>query len=684
MSEHMRNNIHRFRLRRSPPPLPPGAEQLAGDSPRTRSPRSVPACERCRHFKKRCSRTFPVCALCANSGHPCSLSTQAQSSLAQTHHLKARIEWLSQIINQHVLPETAPVESFDTGTDLKNFLRDNFPAPVVATLTPNQNPPSLVGPIADSDIHPPQALPDHNRHTSVERRRDSSSSISSHGRNQEAASIRRFLDAYFQHVNRAYPFVDRARIFQELEKRDLAAPRPRNDPSILLELLVAIGFTTLQRAGQLPDNAILPVTIEYASIINHCLSPRRIESVQILVLLAIYSFFDPEDSSAWSVVGIASRQAVMLGISRRPSNTKALSSSEAELCYRLYWSIFVLDRMTACCFGLPFTLTDSNADVPLPGLTIEEFASPERPRYASILQTNRHVIQLRKIEGDILSQIHFRRYSEIARLSHGDRRTILRELRSDIDTWYSNGSLVSPQTADNVGIHDSIIWSSARYYHLLLLLHYPCPFNSFNSGVSTPELMRFAQKHLQSTSALLQGRQLPLNWPTLSRLLPVGLILLHGSIASATIDGRFPEGDEVNLLVKIFDAFPDAWSHARRASGIFQQFNDMISSYSPLLFSSTVFNGDQANGNKDSFTGLFLPVINSLVSLMEDVLGKGTTYIFHEFPEETPSCSMSVATDDMHANFPPAWPPPNPITGTVSNEELATEIEWGSMGLGYL
>ena len=69
---------------------------------------------------------------------------------------------------------------------------------------------------------------------------------------------------------------------------------------------------------------------------------------------------------------------------------------------------------------------------------------------------------------------------------------------------------------------------------------------------------------------------------------------------------------------------------------------------------------------------------------MEDVLGKGTTYIFHEFPEETQSCSMSVATDDMHANFPPAWPPPNPITGTVSNEELATEIEWGSMGLGYL
>ncbi|KAH7139483.1 STB5 protein [Dendryphion nanum] len=663
----MRSNVHRFRLQKSP--------SIREQDVEPKVPRDIPACERCRQFKKRCSRTFPVCTLCAHAGHPCSFSVRVEANDVQTHHLKARVEWLSQFLNEHILSNTtASVDSIDTGSDLKSILGDVLPLASAAGANIHE----LVPDCSPIDIS------DHQSFETSERQPSHDSPVSGHELRPDVSTARVFVDAYFQHVNRAYPFVNRAKILQELENLGHASPKIRNDDSTLLSLVVSIGYTTLQRAGKLPINFVSPVPVEYADMINYCFAPERIESIQILVLLAIHSFFDPLGSSAWSVVGMASRQTMMLGLSRRASSAKTGSAVDVELRYRLYWSIYVLDRMTAFCFGLPCTLTDNNADIPLPGLMIEEFASSERSQYASMLQTNRHVIQLRKIESRIMSEIHHRKNSEITRLSHGDRRIITQEIRSDIDTWYSNGSLVSPQTMDNVGIHDSIIWSSARYYHLLLMLHYPCPFNSFDSGVSAAELLRFAQKHLQSTSALLQGRQLPLNWPTLSRLLPVGLVLVHASISSAAHDSHFSANDELSIIASIFDAFPDPWIYAHRASSIFRNFISMISSYAPLFFSSTVFTNGQIGGSKDSIVALFSPLINNLVLLMEEVLGKGTSYIFHELPEEKNEHDISMLSRNQHTSFAPLWHPPNSTTGSISSNDGTADFDWGSMGLGFL
>ncbi|KAI0484558.1 fungal-specific transcription factor domain-containing protein [Xylariaceae sp. FL0804] len=654
--------------------------------------KSIPACDRCRVFKKKCSRTFPACALCASAGQKCSFSTPASSHAAQTHHLRARVDWLSRHLNQSLPAGVGSIEDVETGTNLSELLRD---APVVvghrghnihggrndhegsspgaatssSARTGTRDPRSDDQRMLDQDCI--EVIPDDGSVCSSSRHSNTHTTAPSRGSQSGQASLgsdtsitasrlppdaaaRRFVDAYFRNVNRAYPFVDRAKVLNDLEALDDFAGRRRDADSTLLYLIMAIGCTTLQRAGQIPGDTTSKFEVAYPNIIQECLGRESIESVQILVLLALYSLFDPAaGASAWSIVGLVSRQAMLMGLSRRASDDATLAPTQIELRHRLYWSIFVLDRMMAASLGLPAALTDENADVPLPGLTVDEFASAERAHFAMLLQTSRHVIQLRQMEGRILQQVHFRRTTSAAALTQADRRTLVQDIRADVENWYSNGCLVSPLEPDNVPIHNSITWLSARYYFLLVLLYYPSHFHAFGPPVvPRAELLRFAQKHLQSTSALFQQRQLPLNRVTLCRLFPVGLLLMHGFAACAAACAPFPARAEVVVLVSILDAFPDGWAHAHRAACVFRQFlaaigpgldggpgGAAVEDYGPLHFSQAPY-VQHMGPSKDALR----PHMTSLLGLMQDVLGKASCYRFLEIVEDRDSTGYAMSS----------------------------------------
>ncbi|KAI1498035.1 fungal-specific transcription factor domain-containing protein [Biscogniauxia marginata] len=727
MSSDMKSSIHRFRVSRTSPSLGDTMPPAPLNRPRSASPdsgaekplrpaskpKSIPACDRCRSFKKKCSRTFPVCSLCASAGQKCSFSTPASSSAAQTHHLRMRVEWLSQYINQNLPVGLTNIEAIETGTDLTELLQDASPT---AHGIPNVGSPVSAPQGARDSLSLPNghSIVDHHSievntddrsvssrshhsviqasvETAEERSVESVSlgpSLPSTRRLPPDAAARRFVDAYFRNVNRAYPFVDRNKVLSDLETFGDFAKRRRDADSTLLYLIMAIGCTTLQRAGQIPSDTVSKFEVAYSDIIQECLCREGIESIQILVLLALYSLFDPAGASAWSIVGIVSRQAMLLGLTRRASDEKSLSATEVELRHRLFWSIYVLDRMMATSLGLPVALTDENTDVPLPGLTVDEFASPDRTQFALVLQTSRHVIQLRQMEGRILQQVHFRKQSEVSSLTHPDRRAIIQDIRAEVENWYSNGCLVSPLEHDNIPIHNSITWLSARYYFLLLLLHYPSHFNAFGPVISRAELLRFAQKHLQSTSALFQQRQLPLNRVTLCRLFPVGLVLMYTFMTNAADCSPFPARDEVAMLVNILESFPDGWVHAHQAAHIFRQFLATIgavSSYGPLHFSQSSYG--QLGGPKDNYQNVLKPHMASLLILMQDILGKASCYRFLEIPDERDISECGMPSVGQQLVSSPQGAGRNSMANTTSvggSEDVVMNYGWGPLELDFL
>uniref|UniRef100_A0A0D2XAX6 Xylanolytic transcriptional activator regulatory domain-containing protein n=1 Tax=Fusarium oxysporum (strain Fo5176) TaxID=660025 RepID=A0A0D2XAX6_FUSOF len=379
-------------------------------------------------------------------------------------------------------------------------------------------------------------------------------------------------------------------------------------------------------------------------------------------------------TSAYFIVGIAARQAMVIGLTRPDEQPR--TAVETELRHRLYWSIFVLDRMMSASQGLPAAFTDEHANVPLPGLTVEEFASPDRAVYARNLQTSRHVIQLRQLEYRILHAVHLQQNSETARLAPADRRTVLNSLRSEIEDWYSNGCLMSPMEADNLPIHSSITWLSAQYYHLLILLYFPNHFNSSAAAVTRQEQLEFAQKQLQANSALLQQRQLPLNRVSLSRLLPVCLLLMHDFVASYRADGASSSArEEVVLLITLLEAFPEGWTVAQEAARIMQQFAGVLTGQGGM---ATAYYGE-------TIEELIKQCIASFTGLLHQFLGKATCFQSIEYAQETQEVGrMGQIGATQQSSTNSLW-----LNGTDSsiggvNEEVVLGYGWGSWDLDFL
>ncbi|KAH7155578.1 fungal-specific transcription factor domain-containing protein [Dactylonectria estremocensis] len=746
MASEMKASIHRFRLRRvSPSPRDAGRARSASPptgrspdqhlhqqpSPQPASSASSsqrlsgtgaskpvpPACDRCRSFKKKCSRTYPVCSLCAGAGQRCSYSNPVASAEAQAHQLRARVQWLTRYIDEN------------TGADLTAILGPGLRAtPGPARSATNSSPSTRVpGPVtpplelnAARDAAGPVAFGAGRDQLMVDaqsidgRIEDNEqigmgapgSLVSYQGSADGSSNTRRlvaqqslppdipasvFVDAYFRHVNRAYPFVDQAKVRRDLESSGDISQVNRDPSATLLYLVMAIGCTTLERAGQVPRGTGERFNVAYPNIIQECLCHEGIESVQILVLLGLYSLFDPAAISAYSIVGIAARQAMVIGLTRPLSGEQSqVLPGDKELRNRLFWSIFVLDRMMAASQGLPVALMDENASVPLPGLTVEEFASSERAVYARNLQTSRHIIQLRQLEERILQSVHLRKQADAVTLAPADRRAVLSNLRAEIEDWYSNGCLMSPMDADNVPIHSSITWLSSQYYHLLVVAYYPNHFNSTAAAVTRQELLEFSRKQLQAISVLLQQRQLPLNRVTLCRLLPVCLLLMHDFAATSStaewkgqVAAPFAARDEVTELILVLEAFPKGWGIAHQAAEILQQFSGIVAGGMTAFFDSqAVFplaNGGPSSGKQNTET-LMKPCIARFTALMQQMLGKATCFQFILYPPETKGDERIA----HHVHMGGQQPTPNPLffgdtdVGGVVNDEAVLGYGWGT------
>ncbi|KAL2855961.1 fungal-specific transcription factor domain-containing protein [Aspergillus pseudoustus] len=448
------------------------------------------------------------------------------------------------------------------------------------------------------------------------------------------------VDAFFHHVYRAYPFIEEERVRQAAAAS--TAPDCRDTDSTILYMVMAIGYTSLERSGKAPVGIESGFEIPYADIMQRCIMAESIDSIQILVLLALYSLFDPAGPSTWSIVGIITRQALAQGLTR-PTIEESLSPKAVELRRRLFWSIFGLDRMMAVSVGESPGLVVEEMAVPFPAITVVEFASPKRADHASMLQVSRHVIELRQLESKILSTIHLQPRIAVSSLTQADRNTITTRYRSEIENWYSHGCLITKPEPDNVRLHDTMGWLNARYYHLLLLLYYPCQFNAgtaAHSAARITALLELVRKFVQYNRVLLSNQQLPLNRVTLDRLVPACLVLFYCFLrdeGSTALTAR----NEIRAVIEILESFPEKWTHARRLASVMIEFAELVASQEVYAVEAQ---------RKEWLQSLR----SELLALAGEILGKATCY--QDLIDGEESVTYSRVEDESPRSGPPFVP----------------------------
>lgn len=333
--------------------------------------------------------------------------------------------------------------------------------------------------------------------------------------------------------------------------------------------------------------------------------------------------------------------------------------------------------MVSVYMGLPNGFNDDNSVVSLPGVTVQEFGASDRLQLTFSLQISRHVIQLRQLEDKILKKIHLASRTFITSLSGADKRVMTHDLRSQIENWYSHGCLLSPPENDNIPFHNSISWLTVRYYNLLILLYQPSHFNSELSHDQLSSLQQYIQKYVQSSAVLVQQRQLPLNWITLYRLLPVCSILLY---CYARLGHRsFAARLEVATCAEILESFPQRWTIAVRSAQVFREFaaiaipnSNAETSLSPVSTRHSGLHGSEASGCEGRNAAKIQELAMEANQLVSEVLGKCSTYTY-------------IDTLMKHSSD---WEHPNSMNHSWTDVQLENGFEngtsWQGFGMDFL
>jgi len=653
--------------------IPAAPVPMLSDQPPV--PTRILSCNRCRHFKKKCSKTAPTCRNCAKAGVRCSLGVASR----EPAQLQARLAWMEGIVNEGLLRGRGRrIQDVETGTSLLDLGVEDVSAPPTPgqQVTPDSGQPSeatvpystpdsisltqpdipMVESVQEADgrwgarSEAEAALQRPRTQESIVLEATQSTSTSPSA-TEAGLSSRDLVDAYFRDMHCSYPFLEKGTVLSKLERLGIrthhdvqAVGGGQGFDATQLALVMAIGYTTLQRARQLPvgtDEQAARPSIDYKDIITTCLTDESLETVQILLLLALFSLFDPDGFSTRPIVDLLARQASRLCLGQRdhfchdvgdaarpPDAGRSLASPGTMVEYqrRLFWSVYVLDRMLAASAGLPIAMwVAPDVRVPLPGITVEEFASSECAQHTATLHIARQVIQLRRLEDKVLQRVHLR--GRMGRQSLGfdggngdedpspaqnNSRALVDGLRTEIEDWHSNGCLLRSTDTDNARIHIRIAWLASRYYNLLLLLYYPSAGSSTSGLVSRRELASMARKHVQANAVRFQQRQLPLQHNTLCRLLFVALVFLYCYLGSGT-DTDHGMHVEVDIVADMMEAFPEHWQQARRAADLVRQLAYLIRTAA-------------APTQPVSGSALANALQNSFDEIVQEVLGRGSAF----------------------------------------------------------
>ena len=177
--------------------------------------------------------------------------------------------------------------------------------------------------------------------------------------------------AYTEKVHSIYPFMDDEQLkvlHQERHKLKNGATREGEIGSAKLHLVYGIGARHLQLLGtsRVTFDRSLPEAhfTAAAGALNIAFELRSTDSIEILLLLALYSLHSPSGPGAWQLTGMAVRLCVELGLHRRP-RSQVQPSAPRQVGQRrrcLFWSCLILERKVATTLGRPFSLHDSDID----------------------------------------------------------------------------------------------------------------------------------------------------------------------------------------------------------------------------------------------------------------------------------------------------------------------------------
>ncbi|EGW34710.1 uncharacterized protein SPAPADRAFT_132165 [Spathaspora passalidarum NRRL Y-27907] len=537
------------------------------------------SCIRCRKLKKKCNKATPECQNCEKAGEPCTYvprkPRRAKSdAVSPTSTTSADFSYMQK--NEPARLSLSSVEPVTTGPNVPSLAGTptstfSIPSPGSgkSVTFPSINPIDARAP----DFHSYQQQVSKVLVSAVSIKTNSNVSIIPPIVDVELLS--RIINAFFMHNYRAVPVINKHQFitkFNKLFAEGNVIGLDGFDDQFELYMVLAIGSTGLERCGIISrDKKISEYFVSKA--LNHVhnnLSTNDLKNVKYLILLGLYSYFDPSEFTSWEIMGKLTRLAIHLGLNKEitEQEKKNMTSRQIELRSRLFWSVYAIDRLTSVSLGRPVSINDEDINVPLPQILDDDHED---------IEINRVLIALRRIEGQILRRVHsvnLQSTPEETRTSHC--QAVYSELRQEIDEWYRQAMCLNSPTTSRASFsfHGQSPWYTARYHHLLVLLYRPSYLNPNPLPEILEALGKSCLENLSCSYKLFIAKLLPLNWTTLYRFLMVCTTILY-CLCKWTID-LVESKTEICYCIEILQAFGSDWMIAKKCAEVFKQIENKL------------------------------------------------------------------------------------------------------------
>ncbi|KAK1517052.1 cytochrome P450 [Colletotrichum costaricense] len=278
----------------------------------------------------------------------------------------------------------------------------------------------------------------------------------------EGSHVDQLIRFYFAHSHTLYPIVHRQE-FNNILEHVRADPQCALAQSSLCQfrlwMVLAIG-STAQCSVTLSD--------EHESMMYYKKALEHFEgSLDYGYMLG---------PNTWTLVGLGARMAIGLGM-HASSTYEGLPADVSEKRKRLFFSVYMMDRVVSIALGRPFAINEDDIDVTPFAVEYDsdvgaQIDLPENSFKPSILTVPLHILELRQIASNITTSVYSHRMS--ASLNAEQREEVSNSLHQRLLNWRRNMPFPLPNT-DAAVPHLNSSWYDFNYYLHVAMLYRPSP-----------------------------------------------------------------------------------------------------------------------------------------------------------------------------------------------------------------
>lgn len=305
-------------------------------------------------------------------------------------------------------------------------------------------------------------------------------------------------------------------------------PQQFQKPLYFMNIIFAIASSSVHL--QYPEK----ISEEFKNAALKCIdqvysSSDRLEALQGILCLTLYSLMRPSVPGCWYLLGSGLRLAVDLGL-HFEINAKTYDAFTLDMRRRIFWCCYSLDRQICVYLGRPFGIPEESCHVPLPSKLDDALINPneteikdyskEEPNDPSYKSVSLSMIRIRLLQAEIQSVLY-------------DRRELPRRFAS-INDWYADMSrrveqwhATVPKTEADMNCTFNAEFFNLNYHHTRIMLNGLAPAHFNLDTLNYIILAESAKGMIISYNALYKTKHVNYTWAATHNLFMAGASYLY-------------------------------------------------------------------------------------------------------------------------------------------------------------